>query len=85
MIDFNNIPELLQKAIQQYTEVGYAVMQELFTKEQVELAIKEWNYHTTSRNVDLFDSSTWQNVKDQHDWSFGWAKWLYTTGIQVCT
>jgi hypothetical protein len=50
----------------------------------VELARKEFNYHTHSRGIDLGDKSTWHLIDQQHNWKQGWAKWLIISGAQVC-
>lgn len=72
-------------ALDDYKKSGYVLLRKLFSTEQLDIAKKEWNYHTLSRGIDLYDKSTWDNIKGQHDWKQGWAKWLYTTGIQVCS
>lgn len=84
-IDVQCVPDLVRKAITEYLEVGYTVVPDFFSPDQVELAFKECNYHTLSRDVDLRDPATWENVKGQHDWKQGWAKWLFSTGAQVCS
>lgn len=55
----------------------------VLTPEQVHLAVRELNYQTQGRGVDLFEPSTWNNIAGLHDWKQGWAKWLYCSGIQV--
>lgn len=39
------------------------------------------------QNSLLFSPSqgTWKNIKGQHDWQQGWVKWMFVSGIQVCS
>ncbi len=82
-ISTKNIPAQLQKAIDEYNTVGYTVMAGVLTLQQIHLAVKELNYQTQGRGVDLFEPLTWGNIAGLHDWKQGWAKWLYCSGIQV--
>ena len=82
-INTSNIPAQLQQAIDEYKAVGYTILRSVFTPQQIQLAIKELNYQTKGRGIDLFDPSTWLNIADMHDWIQGWAKWLYCCGPQV--
>ncbi len=82
-IKIENIPGQLQKAIDEYNTVGYTLMPGVLTPQQIHLAVKELNYQTLGRGVDLLEPSTWYNVTDLHDWKQGWAKWLFCSGIQV--
>lgn len=61
-IDVQCVPDLVKKAITQYLEVGYMLVPDFLSSEHVELAFKECNYHTLSRDVDLRDNTTWENV-----------------------
>lgn len=82
-INIDNIPAVLRTAIDEYNKVGYTLMPSMLTPQEIELAVKELNYQTLGRGVDLTEPSTWQNVADLHDWKQGWAKWLFCSGIQV--
>lgn len=82
--DVQCLPNMVRKHMQQYLELGYTIIPDFFSAEEVDLTFKECNYHTLTRGVDLRDASTWENVKGQHDWKQGWAKWLFSTGAQVC-
>lgn len=82
-INLQSVPDIVKHTVDEYKTAGYTIIPNLFSTEQVELAKKEWNYHTLSRGIDLYDPNTWDAIKGQHDWKQGWAKWLYTTGIQV--
>ena len=82
-ISTRNIPKQLRKAIDKYNTVGYTVMTGVLTQPQIHLAVRELNYQTQGRGVDLFEPSTWKNIAQLYDWKQGWAKWLYCSGIQV--
>jgi hypothetical protein len=78
-----NIPDSLKDSLEQYLGQGYTVIPGMFDKSQLDIAFREWNYHTQSRGIDLNNPATWDNIQKQHDWKQGWVKWLFATGIQV--
>jgi hypothetical protein len=82
-INVDNIPTQLRTAVEEYNTIGYTLIPSVLTPQQVHLAVRELNYQTLGRGVDLFEPSTWQNVAGLHDWKQGWAKWLFCSGIQV--
>ena len=84
LIQVQNTPTQLREPLKQYLQKGYVVLSNIFDTNQIDISFQEWNYQTKSRSIDLSNSSTWDNIHGQHDWQQGWAKWLYTSGIQVC-
>ena len=84
LLNTNNIPDILVGPLEEYQKKGYVIIPGMFNKQQLEVAHLEWNYHTQSRGIELNDPTTWKNIHLQPDWKQGWAKWMFTTGIQVC-
>ena len=84
MIQVQNTPTQLREPLKQYLQNGYVVLSNIFDANQIDISFQEWNYQTKSRGIDLSNSTTWDNIHGQHDWQQGWAKWLHTSGIQVC-
>lgn len=57
-IDTQNGPIVVQQAVEKYLKFGYSKLEKVFTPDQLDLVYREWNYHTTSKGIDLNNAGT---------------------------